>query len=70
MSYYDNPVQDAALETLAERLRSKMEHCDPTDDGEKEWADLTDRQRELYRICIRSVLTERAALHALLEAEK
>ena len=47
-------VSEAAVERLANRLHDKMEHLDPTEDGE--WACLPDRKREFYRLCVEDLL--------------
>ena len=44
----------AAIERLACRLHWKMEHLDPTEDGD--WACLSDRNREFYRLCVEDLL--------------
>ena len=42
------------VEVLAERLRWKMEHLDPSD--ERPWKELTDTEKEFFRICVRELL--------------
>jgi hypothetical protein len=44
--------REKAVWELAERLHRKMQHLDPTDDDN--WTELTDRQREFYRLLRRS----------------
>jgi hypothetical protein len=50
--------RDEAVLLLAERLYKKMDHLDPQIDA-PEWAGLTDRQREFYRLCIEAIFDER-----------
>lgn len=39
---------------LARQLHWKMEHLDPTEDGD--WDCLSDRKREFYRLCVEYLL--------------
>lgn len=48
-----------AIEVLAQTLFAKMERLDPTEDGDKGWSDLTDHQRDFYRLCVKAILAER-----------
>jgi hypothetical protein len=34
-----------------------MQHLDPTDDDN--WTELTDRQREVYRLCVEAIFDQR-----------
>jgi hypothetical protein len=63
----DGDIRDA-IEVLAERLRSGAEHLDPTDNWEMEWRELPERECEFYRLCIKAVLAERAAIEVVLAA--
>jgi hypothetical protein len=45
-----------AIERLAQSLREKMEHLDPTETGDLSWEELRERDREFYRSCIEDVL--------------
>jgi hypothetical protein len=56
---------DDAIEHLAKRLHWKMEHLDPTEDPD--WDLLTERQRDFYRLCIKSLLAERSAIEEALQ---
>lgn len=47
---------EADVEHLAERLHWKMEHLDPTD--RPLWGALTEREKDFYRICVRTLLKE------------
>lgn len=55
----------AAIERLAEKLYDKLEHLDPTPDA-PDWYDMTDDGRDLYRVVIKSLLCDRAAIMAAL----
>lgn len=46
-------TRDEALEELAKRLHSKMEHLEPTDASE--WIALTCRQKDFYRTLIEEI---------------
>jgi len=46
-----------ALEALARELHWKMEALDPSDG--RDWRDLSDREREFYRLSVRAVLANR-----------
>ena len=43
-----------AIELLARGLHWKMEHRDPTEDGD--WDSLADSQRDFYRTCVRALV--------------
>lgn len=58
--------EEAAISLLAERLRWKMEHLDPTDDWERDWSALTERQRDFYALCVRAILVEADAVRSAL----
>lgn len=51
------PDDRPALDRLAEQLRWKMEHLDPED--ARAWTELTDREREFFRLSVKSLLDER-----------
>jgi hypothetical protein len=55
--------RDAAIFQLARRLYETMEHLDPlTNEPMVNWADLTNRQRDFYRLCICSLLERDAVV--------
>ena len=57
----ENAIElDAAIEALSEVLFWKMEHLEPSEEGE--WSTLSERKKEFYRICIKAVLLERNAV--------
>ncbi len=41
---------------LAEVLFGKMEHLDPSEEGERGWRGLTDHEREFYLSCVEAVV--------------
>jgi hypothetical protein len=45
-----------AIDQLAARLHWKLEHLDPT--GASDWSDLSDHQRDIFRIAVASLLDE------------
>jgi hypothetical protein len=45
---------EGAIERLAHALHEKMEQLDPTEDYD--WATLTERRREFYRLLIKNLL--------------
>lgn len=51
-------VEKEAEEKLAIVLFEKMEHLDPTDDGDLGWHGLTDHQRDFYITLIQRLLCE------------
>ena len=55
------PEKLEALEMLAKKLHSKMEHLDPT--GKPTWADLDEFDREFYRSCVEAVIDDRNLLN-------
>lgn len=59
----DNPeIEVTPVEHLATVLHDKMEHLEPTEDGD--WECLSERQREFYRLCVKRLLVERTVLTA------
>jgi hypothetical protein len=48
------------------RLRDKMEHLDPTETGDLGWLELTDRDREFYRLCVLDLIASAEAVDAIL----
>ena len=54
-------TEDEAVEKLAEVLRWKLEHLDPTEDGDVAWKSLTEHHRDLYRTVIRRLACENEA---------
>jgi hypothetical protein len=54
-----DPTEDreSAVWKLAERLHWKMQHLDP--DEAEAWGELTDRQREFYKLCVEAIFDER-----------
>ena len=44
------------VERLARVLHWKMEHLEPTD--RPDWVTLTEREKDLYRLCIEAILME------------
>ncbi len=54
------------IESLAIRLRDKMEHLDPTETGDLAWAALLDRDREFYRLCVLDLIESVEAVDAIL----
>lgn len=50
-------ARKAAIETLAQRLHFKSEHFDPS--GEPPWEELSEHQKEFWRLCVSSLLEER-----------
>lgn len=46
----------AAVERLAERLRSQLERLDPTDNAEAPWVELSEEERGLYRAVVRDLI--------------
>ncbi len=54
-----------AIEILAERLHWKLEHVDPTD-GVK-WEELTEFERENFRICIETLLCRPDAIRVAMD---
>ena len=61
----EKPESDNALERLATILRDRMEHLDPTKDWEVPWCDLTEHQREFYRMCIMEIARNPSLLASL-----
>ena len=59
-------TRDEAIIELAKTLHWKSEHLDPTEDPE--WDDMTDRQREFWRLCVRALLDEERLLRVALDA--
>ena len=47
---------DEAVEKLSQRLHWKMECLDPSED--RNWAALSDYDKDFYRQCIRAILQE------------
>jgi hypothetical protein len=39
-----------------------MQHLDPSAEYDVEWAALTDRQRDFYRLCVKTLLFEKEAV--------
>ena len=57
------PSRAEAIERLAKRLHWKMAHLD----GDVEsWDELSERDRDYYRLCVRALKTDRLAIAALL----
>lgn len=54
---HDDATSRASIERLAIRLHDRMEHLDPTLNGSK-WGDLSDHEREFYRLCIEDLLMD------------
>ncbi|MDF2973218.1 MAG: hypothetical protein K0R61_3668 [Microvirga sp.] len=59
---------DEAVERLSCFVYEKLEHLDPTDD--RAWPELSERERELYRIVVRGLLDRRSLVLAGLERPK
>jgi hypothetical protein len=57
-------VRLGALEALAKRLYWKLEHIDPTDG--LTWSEITEYERDNFRICIDELVTMRDELLILL----
>ena len=55
------------MEELAQVLRRKMEHLDPSLDHDTDWAALPERKKEFFRLCIKAVFFDRALARAALE---
>jgi hypothetical protein len=70
MSREDRPADESAIETLAERLHYMMEKLDPAYGEAVEWLFLTERDREVYRSCIRDLSAYEDDWLALLSAAK
>lgn len=62
----DSFGKDDAIAYLAMVLFEKMEHLDPTEDGDAGWQGQTDHRREFYRLCVISLLSEIEAVRAAL----
>ena len=53
----DSRSREKHVWSLARRLHGKMEQLDPTEDDD--WENLSERQREFYRLCVESIFDER-----------
>lgn len=53
-----------AVEGLARYMYERLEQLDPTDD--RDWPELSERERELYRLVVRGILDRRRLLMAAL----
>jgi hypothetical protein len=53
------------IESLAIRLRDKMEHLDPSETGYLDWLALPARAREFYRICVLDLIGSVEAIDAI-----
>lgn len=62
----DRPVlsEIEAITLLAKHLYFTDERLDPS--GSPVWDDLTEREQEHYRICVREVLSRRTLINALI----
>jgi hypothetical protein len=59
--------KEDALEELARRLYVEMEHHYPgAETSPKEWTDLDDQDRDYFRVCVESILEEKALVMAAL----
>ena len=52
----ENLSREGAIGELAKVLHWKMEHLDPTE--KPDWENLTDREREFYRLCVQAIFNE------------
>ena len=52
-------TESRAVELAAKRLHAKMEHLDPCGD---EWEQLSDSDREFYRLCVRDLVDSPAMM--------
>ena len=59
-------TQEAALERLARRLWTKMEHLDPTIDGDDAWIGLAERRRDFYRLCVEDLFLDEEAIRSVI----
>jgi hypothetical protein len=53
----DSRSREKQVWSLARRLHEKMEQLEPTEDDD--WENLSERQREFYRLCVESIFDER-----------
>jgi hypothetical protein len=58
-------LREEAILVLSRRLHWKMEHLDPT--GEGEWEVLTDRKKDFYRLCVIAILDDADSVRRALE---
>lgn len=65
MENLDRETSRPAIDRLAERLHWKQHHLSPGP-VEERWSDLSQRERDYYRLSIKALLDERSLLEALI----